>query len=69
MYFRVLPETQRQDNDFIDIFFDFANSYTEESIRNAYLKEKHAETHKHDANFFRDLGYSEEDISKMDLDK
>ena len=68
MYFRELPEKLANDRDFLDIFFEFANSYTEESIRSAYLKNKQNEEHKHDAEFFRNLGYSEEDISKMELD-
>lgn len=66
-YFRACPQEIRNNTDFEDIFFEFANSYTEESVRNAYQKMKKEEESKKDKDFFRSLGYSEEDIANMKL--
>lgn len=66
-YFRECPARLKENSDFEDIFFEFANTYTEESVRNAYQKMKQNEENKKDKDFFRNLGYSEEEISNMNL--
>lgn len=66
VYFRELPVKLNDiDDDFIELFFRFANTFTEESILNGYLKdemEKEKEIHDDE---LKDLGYSDEDILNM----
>lgn len=66
VYFRELPlPLNDADDDLIDMFYRFANTFTEESILNGYIKremEKAKEVHDED---LKDLGYSDEDILKM----
>jgi hypothetical protein len=50
---------------FIDIFFNFANTYTEESVLYSEVKRRKELTPR--ADMFRDLGYSEEQIAGMEL--
>jgi len=68
-YFRVLPqELKGTSDDFIDIFYDFANSYTEESVRAVYWKAKEEQSAAPEASDMRDiLGYTEEEMSGMEL--
>jgi hypothetical protein len=49
----------------MELFFKFANTFTEESVLSGYLKdeaEKEKEVHDED---LKDLGYSDEDILNM----
>ena len=66
VYFRELPVKLNDiDDDFIELFFRFANTFTEESILNGYLKhemEKEKEIHDDE---LKDLGYTDEDILNM----
>lgn len=66
VYFRELPAGLNEiDIDFMELFFKFANTFTEESILNGYLKdeiEKEKEIHDEE---LKDLGYSDEDILNM----
>lgn len=67
VYFRALPPQLKNDpdDDFLELFFKFANTFTEESILNGYLKdemEKEKEIHDDE---LKDLGYSDEDILNM----
>jgi len=49
----------------MELFYKFANTYTEESILNGYIKdEMEKEKEIHDEQL-KDLGYSDEDILNM----
>ena len=66
-YFRELPAPLAEiDPDFLEIFYNFANTYTEESVRQA-----HSERRKSEGSVASDdmkgLGYSDEDIAGMDV--
>ena len=54
------------DGDFAEVFFKFANTYTEESILRGYMKEEAERQREISADDLRDLGYSEEDILNME---
>lgn len=67
VYFRELSPQLKNDpgDDFLELFFKFANTFTEESILNGYLKdemEKEKEIHDDE---LKDLGYTDEDILNM----
>lgn len=68
-YFRQCPADLMDNNDFIDIFFNFANTYTEDSVRTGFLKVKKDENGIENIETMRKLGYTEKDISKMLLKK
>lgn len=63
VYFRTLPVPLNEiDDDFLELFFNFANTYTEESILSGYVKqtvEKEKEVSEDD---LKDLGYTDEDF-------
>jgi len=67
VYFRELPQPLNDtDNDLLDLFYKFANTFTEESILTGYIKdemEKEKEIHDEE---LKDLGYSDEDILNME---
>ena len=68
VYFRELPESLKEySEDALDFFFDFANTYTEESILQGYLRQKKAESEKADESLLHELGYSDEDTLNMNL--
>jgi len=69
-YFRECPAELLKNEDFIDIFFNFANTYTEDSIRLGIIqKQEKAEKEKSkNKDYFRGLGYSEEDIFFMGVE-
>jgi len=54
-----------ENDDFIDIFFNFANTYTEDSVRDGILKHRKKWKERKDKDTMRSLGYSEEDIFNM----
>jgi hypothetical protein len=54
---------------FIDIFFNFANTYTEESVLYSEVKKRKAKESTPSADMFRRLGYTEEQIAGMELDE
>lgn len=66
VYFRELPlRLDDADDDLLELFFKFANTFTEESILNGYIRderEKEKEIHEEE---LKDLGYSDEDILNM----
>ncbi len=66
VYFRELPLPLNDvDDDLMELFFKFANTFTEDSILNGYLKdEMDKEKEIHDEEL-KDLGYSDEDILNM----
>jgi hypothetical protein len=53
---------------FIDIFFNFANTYTEESVLYSEIKRRKEKKSAPGAGMFRRLGYTEEQIAGMCLD-
>ncbi|GHV92005.1 hypothetical protein AGMMS50268_25080 [Spirochaetia bacterium] len=68
-YFRELPAPLSElDPAFLDIFFNFANTYTEESVLYAEVNQRKAKESTPSADMFRKLGYSEERIAGMELD-
>ncbi|GHU10565.1 hypothetical protein FACS1894151_10030 [Spirochaetia bacterium] len=69
VYFRELPAPLNElDPAFLDIFFNFANTYTEESVLHAEVKRRKERESAPSAEMFRELGYSEEQIANMELD-
>jgi hypothetical protein len=54
---------------FIDIFFNFANTYTEESVLYAEMKKRKEKESAPGAGMLRRLGYTEEQIANMELDE
>jgi hypothetical protein len=67
-YFRELPVPLKElDADILEIFFDFANTYSEKAVQQSYLKKKHELESRPTAQMMKQLGYSYEDIVKMDL--
>jgi hypothetical protein len=70
VYFRKLPAPAAElDPAFIDIFFDFANTYTEESVLYSEVKKRKEKESAPGAGMFRRLGYTEEQIANMDIDQ
>jgi hypothetical protein len=57
------------DPDFIDIFFDFATTFTEESVLYAEVKRRKEKETRPTADVFRRLGYSEKEIVGMDIEQ
>jgi hypothetical protein len=69
VYFRELPvPLQDIDPAFIDIFFNFATTYTEESVLYSEIKRREKPKTSMTADEFREMGYSEKMIAEMDLD-
>jgi hypothetical protein len=54
---------------FIDIFFNFANTYTEDSVLHSEVKRRKNRETAPTEERFRKMGYSEEEIANMDLDE
>ena len=68
VYFRELPVPLKKISiDLLEIFFNFANTYTEKSVLQSYMKNKQEAESKPTVQMMKRLGYSEEDIAKMDL--
>jgi hypothetical protein len=68
VYFRELPVPLAElDPAFVDVFFNFANTYTEESVKQWYSKQNGSIEVAPKAEMFRQMGYSEEEIAGMDL--
>lgn len=53
------------DEDYLEILYNFANTYTEESIRDWYRKLDSEEEKEPSINDLLDLGYSWKDILEM----
>jgi hypothetical protein len=56
-------------DDFLDIIYEFANAYTEESILRANLINRRDRDSTPSADMFRRLGYSEKKIAEMNLEE
>jgi len=70
VYLRELPVPLAEaDPDFIDVFYNFANTYTEKSVLFAEVERRKEKENDADltADTFREMGYSEEEIAEMDL--
>lgn len=66
VYFRELPlPLNKIDNDFMELFYRFANTFTEESVLHGYLKEEAKAQEELKDNDLRELGYTDEDILNM----
>ena len=67
-YFRELPVPLNELNpEFLGIIYKFANTFTEESVLRGFTKQREEHESKPTADMMRRLGYSEEDIAKMEL--
>jgi len=70
VYFRELPvPISELDPVFVDIFFEFANTFTEESVLYSEVKQRKEKEATPTADMFRSLGYSEKDIAEMDIEQ
>lgn len=66
MYLRELPCPLAEADDwFIAILFDFATTFTEDSVLHAKLKEREKEKSVTPAEALRNIGYTDEDILIM----
>jgi hypothetical protein len=67
-YFRELPVPLKELNpEFLEIFFKFANIFTEKGIQISYAKQVGEAESRPTTDMMRRLGYSEEDLARMDL--
>ena len=63
MYFRELPLPLREiDDDYLEFFFKFANTYTEESILTGFIKDEEKKEKEVTEDALKDLGYDDKDI-------
>ena len=63
VYFRTLPVPLNEiDNDFLELFFDFANTYTEDSILTGFLQDKQEQEKEASSEVLKELGYTDEDL-------
>jgi len=68
VYFREFPAPIKEiDPSFLEIIFNFANTYTEESVFNGYTKRIKEITSGPSADIMKKLGYSDEEIAGMDI--
>lgn len=62
VYFRELPlPLSETDSDFLDFFFKFANTFTENSILRGYIDEESKKTKTVGDDVLADLGYTDKD--------
>jgi hypothetical protein len=63
-----LPVPLREvDPDFLEIFFNFANTFTEESVLQGYAEKAKEAGSGPSADIMRRMGYTEAEIANMDL--
>lgn len=66
VYFRELPLPLKElDDDFMDFFFKFANTFTEDSVLKGFLKEESEKAKEVSEDTLKELGYTDEDILNM----
>ncbi|MDR2701083.1 MAG: hypothetical protein LBB72_01470 [Spirochaetaceae bacterium] len=53
----------------MDIFFEFANTFTEESVLYAEIKQRKEKAKEPTSDVMRSIGYSEADIAGMDIER
>lgn len=69
VYFRTLPQPLNElDDNFLDFFFEFANTYTVESVLHGYASQKEAKSKEVTKEELAELGYTDEDILNMNRD-
>lgn len=62
VYFRELPQPISElDEDFLDLFFKFANTYTEASVLRGYIDEESKKLKAVDDDVLAELGYDDKD--------
>lgn len=63
VYFRTLPVPLNEiDEDFLELFFNFANTYTEDSILTGFLQDKQEQEKEASSEVLKELGYTDEDL-------
>ena len=63
VYFRTLPLPLNEiDDDYLDFFFMFANTYTEESVLTGYIKSEEKKEKEVADDALKELGYTDKDI-------
>lgn len=63
VYFRTLPLPLNEiDDDFLELFFNFANTYTESSILTGFLNNKQEKEKEVSEDALKELGYTDEDF-------
>jgi hypothetical protein len=68
VYFRELAVPLKEaDPNLLGIIFNFANTFTEESVLHGFTKQRQEITSRPSADTMRKLGYSDEEIAGMDL--
>ena len=61
VYFRVLPRPLNEiDDDFLDLFFNFANTFTEDSVLQGFIKEQNEKERAISDDVLKELGYAGE---------
>lgn len=61
VYFRVLPLPLNEiDDDFLDLFFNFANTFTEDSVLQGFIKAQNEKEPVVSDDVLKELGYSDE---------
>ncbi|MGP1458959.1 MAG: hypothetical protein ACTTKL_06590 [Treponema sp.] len=50
------------DSDYLDFFFRFANTYTEESVLSGYIKQHSQKEKEVDRAALKELGYSDKEL-------
>lgn len=66
VYFRQLPLPLKEVDDwFISLFFNFATTFTEDSVLQAKCKEREKEKNTTSVETLRSIGYTDEDILIM----
>lgn len=69
VYFRTLPAPLNElDSDVLELFFNFANTYTEESILSGYVKHAMEKEKEVSSDVLKDLGYTDEDLLSMNTE-
>lgn len=63
MYFRELPVKLKEvDDDYLDFFFRFANTYTETSVLTGFIKDEEKREKEISEDALKDLGYDDKDF-------
>jgi len=63
VYFRELPVKLKEiDDDYLDFFFKFANTYTETSVLTGFIKDEEKREKEISEDALKDLGYDDKDF-------
>lgn len=67
-YLRVCPDPQKiEDEDYLNILYEFAMNFSQDSFRKAYWDNKKAEEERVTRDDLRELGYDEEDLEGVEI--